>query len=64
MIEHDIRARLNAARLHLTFLERAIRSPDHDPEIIDAVKATSIELRQLEQLVLAYLAQSASEEAS
>jgi signal transduction histidine kinase len=56
MIAHEIRGRLHAARLHLTFLERAFRGPDHDPEIVDAVKAASEELRQLEQLVLAHLA--------
>jgi signal transduction histidine kinase len=53
MIAHEIRGRLHAARLHLTFLERAFRSPDDDPEIVDAVKAAAEELRQLEQLVLA-----------
>jgi signal transduction histidine kinase len=56
MIAHEIRGRLHAARLHLTFLERAFRSPDDDPEIVEAVKAASDELRQLEQLVLAHLA--------
>jgi hypothetical protein len=64
MIEHDIRARLHATRLQLTFLERAVRSPDHDPEIVDAVNAASGELKQLEQLVLAHLAASTSGEAS
>lgn len=56
MIAHEIRGRLHAARLHLTFLERAFRSPGDNPEIVDAVKAAADELRQLEQLVLAQLA--------
>jgi hypothetical protein len=59
VIAHEIRGRLHAARLHLTFLERAFRGPDDDPEIVDAVKAASEELRQLEQLVLAHLALTA-----
>lgn len=52
---HDIRGRLHAARLHLTFLERALRNPDADPDIVEAVNGASEELRQLEQLVLAHL---------
>jgi hypothetical protein len=56
VIAHDIRARLHATRLHLTFLERAFRKPTDDPEIVEAVKSASDELRQLEQLVLAHLA--------
>ncbi len=59
MIAHEIRGRLHAARLHLTFLERAFRKPDDDPEIVEAVKAAADELRQLETLVLAHLAQTA-----
>jgi len=56
VIAHEIRGRLHAARLHLTFLERAFRARDDEPEIAEAVKAASDELRQLEQLVLAHLA--------
>lgn len=56
MIAHEIRARLHAARLHLTFLERSFRKQTDDPEVVDAVKSASDELRQLEQLVLAHLA--------
>jgi signal transduction histidine kinase len=56
VIAHEIRGRLHAARLHLTFLERAFRGRDDEPEIVEAVKAASDELRQLEQLVLAHLA--------
>ena len=56
MIAHEIRGRLHAARLHLTFLERAFRGRDDEPEIVEAVKAASDELHKLEQLVLAHLA--------
>ncbi|MEO8843249.1 MAG: hypothetical protein ABI591_23075 [Kofleriaceae bacterium] len=56
MIAHEIRGRLHAARLHLTFLERAFKDPGSDPEIIEAVNAAAEELRLLEQLVLAHLA--------
>lgn len=54
MIAHDIRGRLHATRLHLTFLERSLR--DAEPDIVEAVKSASDELRLLEQLVLAHLA--------
>lgn len=56
MIVHEIRGRLHATRLHLTFLERAFRTPDADPELVEAVAGATEELRQLEQLVLAHLA--------
>ncbi len=56
MIAHEIRARLHATRLHLTFLERSFRGPKADPEIVEAVASASEELRMLEQLVLAHLA--------
>ena len=56
MIAHEIRARLHAARLHLTFLERSFRGPEADPDIVEAVTAASEELRLLEQLVLGHLA--------
>jgi len=56
LIAHEIRGRLHAARLHLTFLERAFHSPDDDPEVVEAVKAATEEFRLLEQLVLAHLA--------
>ena len=53
MIAHEVRARLHATQLHLTFLERTLR--DADPDILEAVKSAADELRQLEQLVLAHL---------
>jgi signal transduction histidine kinase len=56
VIAHEIRARLHAARLHLTFLQRALLGRVAEPEIVEAVTAASDELRQLQQLVLAHLA--------
>jgi hypothetical protein len=53
MIAHDIRARLHATRLHLTFLERSLRNAE--PDIVEAVNSAAHELRLLEQLVLAHL---------
>ena len=58
---HEIRGRLHTARLHMTFLERALGTPDHDPEVVEAVKATADELRHLERIVLALLALAPSE---
>ncbi len=58
MITEEIRGRLHAARLHLTFLERAFQGKDHDSAIVEAVTAAVDELRQLERLVLTHLAQS------
>jgi|GEM_PF-3346652 len=55
-VVHAIRGRLHAARLHLTFLERAFVKPSDDPDIVEAVKAAVEELRELELLVLAHLA--------
>jgi signal transduction histidine kinase len=55
-VAHEIRGRLHAARLHLTYLERAFTSPGDDPEIVEAVKAAIEELRALEHLVLEHLA--------
>ena len=55
-VAHEIRGRLHAARLHLTYLERAFTSPSDDPEIVEAVKAAIEELRALEHLVLDHLA--------
>jgi len=52
---HEIRGRLHAARLHLTFVERALAKPAGDPDLREAVKAAADELRQLERLVLAVL---------
>jgi signal transduction histidine kinase len=56
VIAHEIRGRLHAARLHLTFLERAFSQPSADPEVVEAVKAAAEELRALEVLVLDHLA--------
>ena len=53
---HDIRGHLHAARLQLTFLERALAKPGTEPGLLDAAKAASDELRQLEPLVVAVLA--------
>ncbi len=55
-VVHQIRGRLHAARLHLTFLERAFAKPSDDPEIVEAVKSAVQELRALEVLVLEHLA--------
>ena len=60
MIAHEIRGRLHAARLHLTFLERAFNEPSADPEVVEAVKAAAEELRALEVLVLEHLASAAT----
>ncbi|HEY0253928.1 MAG TPA: hypothetical protein VGC41_20500 [Kofleriaceae bacterium] len=57
MIAHEIRGRLHAARLHMTFLERTFSKPGDDPEVVEAVNAAADELRQLERLILTYLAQ-------
>ncbi len=55
-VVHAIRGRLHAARLHLTFLERAFAKSSDDPDILEAVKAAVEELRELEILLLEHLA--------
>jgi hypothetical protein len=55
-VAHEIRGRLHTARLHVTFLERACST--QEPDIVEAVMATSDELRHLERMVLALLALS------
>ncbi|CAN5373237.1 hypothetical protein BH11MYX1_BH11MYX1_44500 [soil metagenome] len=54
-VAHEIRGRLHAARLHLTYLERAFAKPGDDPDIVEEVKAAAEELRALEHLVLEHL---------
>ena len=54
-LAHDIRGRLHAARLNWTFVERALARSCNDPELLEAVVASSDELRELERLVLALL---------
>ena len=62
-VVHQIRGRLHAARLHLTFLERAFAKPSDDPEIVEAVKSAVQELRALALRVLAFLAHLRSAQA-
>ena len=57
-VAHEIRGRLHATRLHVTFLERSFDKPGSDTDVADAVRAVADELRHLERLVLALLALS------
>ena len=55
-IAHDIRGRLHATRLNLTFVERALARSCSDAELLQAVAASRDEFCELERLVLALLA--------
>jgi len=54
----EIRSRLHTARLHVTFLERAVGQPGSDTDVVEAAHAAADELRHLERMVLALLALS------
>ncbi len=58
-IAHEIRGRLHAMRMQLTFMERALVKPGCDPEVLEAARAAGDELAQLERLVLTMLVPTA-----
>jgi len=58
LIDHEIRGRLHAARLHLTFLERALAKTDANRELVESIRAADDELRKLEPLVYDLIARN------
>lgn len=54
-LAHEIRNPLNGARLHATFLERALRKNSAAPEQIDAIRIVTEEIKRLGDLVSEFL---------
>jgi len=54
-LAHEIRNPLNGARLHVAFLERALRKRNGDPEMLEATQVVSEEIRRLADLVSEFL---------
>jgi len=54
-LAHEIRNPLNGAKLHVTFLERALRKKGAAPDELDAVRIVDDELKRLGALVSEFL---------
>lgn len=54
-LAHEIRNPLNGARLHVSFLERALKARGSSPEAIEAVRVVDEEIQRLARLVTDFL---------
>jgi PAS domain S-box-containing protein len=54
-LAHEIRNPLNGAQLHVTFLERSLRSGSADPDMLEAVGVIGDEIKRLSALVTEFL---------
>jgi PAS domain S-box-containing protein len=54
-LAHEIRNPLNGARLHVSFLERAIKKSGGEPEMLEAVNVVGDEITRLAALVTEFL---------
>jgi PAS domain S-box-containing protein len=54
-LAHEIRNPLNGARLHLTFLERAIKKKATEQDMLEATRVVADEIKRLAELVTEFL---------
>jgi PAS domain S-box-containing protein len=54
-LAHEIRNPLNGAQLHVAFLQRALQKRGDDPDMLDAARVVSEEIKRLANLVAEFL---------